>query len=123
MTWGSCKPKNNDELPSRYNVSFQALCNDSIEEKLHLYTLKPFDCIPYNRKYTNTKDSIKFSFEFVDMCCKKFTGTTMSRNDTLVITYFETLRQSLCPCWCDYRLSYTFEKKERLWNHIQFIKK
>lgn len=103
-----------------YNVRYQSLCDDSKGIFVDLKKVKKYgNYNPYDTIQKVFKDSTIISFDFISDCCIEYSGEVINRNDSLFLGYgLATDTVSPCDCYCDYRMTYYINTKDRHWNKI-----
>ena len=100
-------------------VRYQSLCDESKEGFLDLKKLNKYGKFhSFDTIQTYTIDSTIISFDFISDCCEEFSGDATVVNDTLTLFYFKTNDVS-CDCYCDYRMTYHIDTKDRQWKGIK----
>lgn len=110
---------------SWYKVNFLQLCNDSLGDYLDTKLLKKYGIDkPYN--ITENKDkkmgTSAISFDFNSDCCLKFTGSVTLKNGKLILRYYwPNDTASPCDCYCNYRMMYRINSKDKQWSTFKII--
>lgn len=100
------------------NFKSTELCDDrkgifTDEKKLRKHGAN----LPYGLKKAFKNDSLHYTFEIITECCHDFMGGIEIINDTLFLNYLNY--NWPCDCYCDYRLTYSFKKKEQTWKAVK----
>ena len=102
---------------------FFPLCDDSRGIFLDLKKLTKYGKYnPYDTVEVIKKDSVTISFDFITDCCLTFSGDADLRQDTLFLKYgFSSDTMNPCDCYCDYRMTYILDKKDKYWKAIKIL--
>ena len=123
----SCKkkepPENSANADRWFVTKFYSLCDDSRGIFLNLEKLnKHGKYNPYDTVQVVNKDSVTISFDFIADCCLTFSGDVKLRKDTLLLKYrFSSDTLVSCDCYCDYRMTYKLDKRQRHWKAIEIL--
>lgn len=97
------------------DLEFKASCYDDIRTKQNL--------LYYDRNVLKTDSSLIVTFDFIEDCSLKYTGSYELIDEVLYLSYFLTDDENIgAECKCNYRMIYQFKNLNEHWKRIKIKK-
>ncbi len=109
---------------SWYTFESSELCDESkgihVSEEMLAYRGKD---VLYDTVQTDVGDSVIISFNLISDCCLEFIGEAELTGDTLIVGFGGSGGVTrICDCYCEYRMTYRIDKRDRRWSAIKIVR-